>query len=101
MYSVVLYAMQETLMKDYQNLKFQQPYEQALYYCSLILEDQMWHWTDVLEVLRESKAEHLATFVPRMLSKTFLKCYVSGLYYEIDLNFFGSTSFYLSFNARK
>lgn len=73
--------------KEYQNLKYQQPYQQAMYYCSLILEDQTWPWTEVLEVLPHLQEEDLAKFVPEMLATTFLECYIAGDYAS---NFFGS-----------
>ncbi|KAL0453102.1 UNVERIFIED_CONTAM: Insulin-degrading enzyme-like 1, peroxisomal [Sesamum latifolium] len=64
--------------KEYQNMKFQQPYQQAMYYCSLILQDQTWPWTDELEVLPHLEAENLVKFYPLMLSRTFLECYAAG-----------------------
>ncbi|KAF6158546.1 hypothetical protein GIB67_040060 [Kingdonia uniflora] len=73
-YSVI----KETVLKEYQNLKFQQPYQQAMYYCSLILEDQSWPWVEQLEILPHLEATDLAKFAPMLLSKTFLECYVAG-----------------------
>ncbi|GLT29354.1 hypothetical protein SLA2020_042260 [Shorea laevis] len=68
----------EQVTQDYQNLKFQQPYEQAMYYCSLLLEDRSWPWMEELEVLPNIKAEDLARFAPMMLSMAFLECYIAG-----------------------
>lgn len=64
--------------KEYQNFKYQQPYQQAMYYCSLILQDQTWPWIEQLEVLPNLQAEDLAKFVPAMLSRTFFECYIAG-----------------------
>jgi insulysin len=64
--------------KDYQNFKFQQPYQQAMYYCSLILEDQTWPWNDGLEALPRLQADSLSQFFPLMLARTFLECYIAG-----------------------
>ncbi|KAF8395832.1 hypothetical protein HHK36_019786 [Tetracentron sinense] len=69
---------QEMVTKEYQNCKFQQPYQQAIYYCSLILEDHSWPWMEALEVLPHLEADDLAKFSPVMLSKAFLECYVAG-----------------------
>lgn len=69
---------QELVTKEYQNLKFQQPYQQAMYYCSLILQDQTWPWSEGLEVLPHLEMENLVKFYPLMLSRTFLECYVAG-----------------------
>ncbi|XXG56483.1 hypothetical protein AAC387_Pa03g3878 [Persea americana] len=71
-------VIKEMVIKDYQNFKFQQPYEQAMYYCSLIIEDQSWPWSEQLEVLPHLEADDLARFWPCMLSKAFLECYVAG-----------------------
>ncbi|XP_072951084.1 insulin-degrading enzyme-like 1, peroxisomal [Typha angustifolia] len=71
-------VIKEAVTKQYQNYKFQQPYKQALDYCSLILEEQTWPWKEELEVLPHLEAEHLAMFSPRLLAKTFLEFYVAG-----------------------
>ncbi|KAJ4971806.1 hypothetical protein NE237_004905 [Protea cynaroides] len=76
-------VIKETVMKEYQNFKFQQPYQQAMYYCSLILEDHSWPWFEVLEILPHLEAGDLGKFSPVMLSKAFLECYVAG---NIDSN---------------
>lgn len=64
--------------KEYQNLKYQQPYQQAMYYCSLILQDQTWPWIEQLDVLPALQVEDLAKFVPAMLSRTSLEFYIAG-----------------------
>ncbi|GKV32544.1 hypothetical protein SLEP1_g41140 [Rubroshorea leprosula] len=71
-------VIKERVTQDYQNLKFQQPYEQAMYYCSLLLEDCSWPWMEKLEGLPNVKAEDLAKFAPMMLSRAFLECYIAG-----------------------
>ncbi|GLT96003.1 hypothetical protein SLE2022_136530 [Rubroshorea leprosula] len=71
-------VIKERVTQDYQNLKFQQPYEQAMYYCSLLLEDRSWPWMEKLEGLPNVKAEDLAKFAPMMLSRAFLECYIAG-----------------------
>ncbi|XP_073113934.1 insulin-degrading enzyme-like 1, peroxisomal isoform X1 [Elaeis guineensis] len=71
-------VIKETVTKDYENFKFQQPYKQALYYCSLLLEDHTWPWSDELEVLPHLEADDLVEFLPRLLSRTFVECYIAG-----------------------
>lgn len=66
------------VIKEYQNFKYQQPYQQAMYYCSLILQDQTWPWVEQLEVLPVLQAEDLDKFVPLMFSRTFVECYIAG-----------------------
>ncbi|KAM7505463.1 hypothetical protein LguiB_004367 [Lonicera macranthoides] len=71
-------VIKELVTKGYQNFKFQQPYELAMYYSSLILRDQAWPWNDEFEVLRVLEADNLAKFYHLMLSRTFIKFYVTG-----------------------
>ncbi|XP_021623125.1 insulin-degrading enzyme-like 1, peroxisomal isoform X2 [Manihot esculenta] len=71
-------VIKEMVIKEYENFKFQQPYQQAMYYCSLILQNQAWPWMDELEVLPHLEAEDLAKFAPMMLSRSFLECYIAG-----------------------
>ncbi|MCL7040495.1 hypothetical protein MKW94_029754 [Papaver nudicaule] len=71
-------VIKETVLKGYQNCKFEQPYEQAMYYCSLILEDASWPWTEQLEVIPHLEAADLAKFSAMLLSKAFIECYAAG-----------------------
>ncbi|KAL3755299.1 hypothetical protein ACJRO7_002362 [Eucalyptus globulus] len=71
-------VIKEVVTKDYQNLKFEQPYEQAKSYCSLILQDNTWPWTEQLEALPSIRGEDLTKFLPLMLSRTFLEFYIAG-----------------------
>ncbi|KAF7847947.1 hypothetical protein BT93_L2425 [Corymbia citriodora subsp. variegata] len=71
-------VIKEVVTKKNQNMKFQQPYEQAMYYCSLILQDNTQPWTEHLEVLPSIKGEDLTNFLPIMLSRTFLEFYIAG-----------------------
>ncbi|ESR34646.1 hypothetical protein CICLE_v10004240mg [Citrus x clementina] len=85
-------VIKEMVTKEYHNNKFLQPYQLAMYYCSLILQDQTWPWTEELEVLPHLEAEDLAKFVPMMLSRTFLECYIAG---NIESNEAGSMIQYI------
>ncbi|CAH8283523.1 unnamed protein product [Eruca vesicaria subsp. sativa] len=67
-----------TITKAYQNYKFQQPYQQALSYCSVVLQDNTWPWTEELDALSHLELEDLVNFVPLLLSRTFLECYIAG-----------------------
>ncbi|CAN7095287.1 insulin-degrading enzyme-like 2 isoform X1 [Brassica rapa] len=71
-------VVKETMTKAYQNYKFQQPYQQALSYCSLVLQDNTWPWTEELDALSHLEAEDLASYVPMLLSRTFVECYIAG-----------------------
>ncbi|KAG2548394.1 hypothetical protein PVAP13_9KG183300 [Panicum virgatum] len=71
-------ALTEASVKDYQNFNFRQPYSQASYYVSLILKDKNWPAAEKLEALSLLESDFFAKFVPHLLSKTFLECYVQG-----------------------
>ncbi|KAG7561204.1 Metalloenzyme LuxS/M16 peptidase-like [Arabidopsis thaliana x Arabidopsis arenosa] len=71
-------VVKETVIKSYQNYKFQQPYNQAMSYCSMVLQDHTWPWTEELDALSHLEAEDLMNFVPMLLSRTFVECYIAG-----------------------
>lgn len=75
------------MTKEYENFKFRQPYQQVLYYCSLILDDQAWPWDEEFSALSHLEASDLEKFLPHLLAKTFIECYFAGLSYSVDLNF--------------
>ncbi|PKA63852.1 Zinc-metallopeptidase, peroxisomal [Apostasia shenzhenica] len=72
------YVIKEAVKKDYDNFKFRKPYQQAMYYCSLLLDENAWPWNEELDVLSQLESEHLARFYAHMLSRTFLECFVAG-----------------------
>ncbi|KAH9648280.1 Insulin-degrading enzyme-like 1 (peroxisomal) [Citrus sinensis] len=57
-----------------------------------VIKDQTWPWMEELEVLPHLEAEDLAKFVPMMLSRTFLECYIAG---NIESNEAGSMIQYI------
>ncbi|KAE8798501.1 zinc-metallopeptidase, peroxisomal-like [Hordeum vulgare] len=71
-------ALKETSVKDYQNFNFSQPYSQASYYLSLILEEKKWPLDEKLQALSKLESDSLTNFVAHVLSKTYLECYVQG-----------------------
>ncbi|KAL6856029.1 hypothetical protein ACP4OV_018831 [Aristida adscensionis] len=71
-------VMKETMTKDYENFKFRQPYQQVLYYCSLILDEQRWPWDEELAALSYLQSTDLGKFLPHLLAKTFIECYFAG-----------------------
>ncbi|EOA29315.1 hypothetical protein CARUB_v10025596mg [Capsella rubella] len=76
-------VIKETITKAYRNHKFWQPYHQAMSYCSIILQEHSWPWTEELDTLSHLEAEDLAKFVPMLLSRTFVECYIAG---NVDKN---------------
>jgi insulysin len=70
------------MTKEYENFKFRQPYEQALYYCSLILEEHTWPSEEELATLSHLEASDVGKFLPNLLAKTFIESYFSGSSYS-------------------
>ncbi|KAF3776375.1 Zinc-metallopeptidase [Nymphaea thermarum] len=71
-------VIKESMVKEYENFKFRQPYQQAMYYSALILEDNSWPWNEKLEALVHLEAEELSKFSHLLLSRTFFECYAAG-----------------------
>ena len=76
---------QEAMTKEYENFKFRQPYQQVLYYCSLMLDEQAWPWDEEFSALSLLEASDLGNFLPHLLAKTFIECYFAGSSYLVDL----------------
>ncbi|XP_006657864.2 insulin-degrading enzyme-like 1, peroxisomal isoform X1 [Oryza brachyantha] len=74
-------VIKETMTKEYENFKFRQPYQQAFYYCSLILEEQTWAWDEELAAVSHIEASDLEKFLPHLLGKTFIESYFAGNMY--------------------
>lgn len=68
----------EKVLKDYSNFRFRQPYQQALYYCSLILEHKKWDINAYIQAITPFEAADLTAFFPRMVSRLYFECYVAG-----------------------
>ncbi|KAH7661765.1 Insulysin protein [Dioscorea alata] len=65
-------------MKRNLNIKFQQPYRQAVFYCALLLDEQRLPLNEQLEILHFLEADHLTKFYPCLLSRAFVECYIAG-----------------------
>ncbi|XP_031397805.1 insulin-degrading enzyme-like 1, peroxisomal isoform X3 [Punica granatum] len=71
-------VIKERLLKNYQNFKFKEPWRHALYYCSSILYEHSWPMTEELEILMQLEPKDVSNFIPTMLSRAFLECFVAG-----------------------
>ncbi|KAG0474050.1 hypothetical protein HPP92_015907 [Vanilla planifolia] len=71
-------VIKEQVKKEHDNFKFRELYKQAMYHCSLLLDEKSWPWNEKVEVLPHLEVEHLASFVEHMLSRTFLECFFAG-----------------------
>ncbi|KAG7668348.1 hypothetical protein Ndes2526B_g00937 [Nannochloris sp. 'desiccata'] len=71
-------VIQEKLKKDYANMKFEQPYQMALYELSVAAEAKRWHVADYEAVLPTLTSEMLTAFLPRLLSSCHVEAYSAG-----------------------
>lgn len=71
-------VIKEKVMKDFLNFRFQQPYQQVMYNCSMLLEHKRWHINEFIEVLPSLEARDLTAFFPRILSRVFFECFIAG-----------------------
>ncbi|KAL0019017.1 hypothetical protein WJX77_001203 [Trebouxia sp. C0004] len=70
----------DALQKDYSNIKYEQPYQTAMYNQSLLFEVKRWHVHNYEEALLDLTVEHLQAFMPRLLHRCGVECYVTGNY---------------------
>jgi insulysin len=71
-------VVQEKLKKDYANMKFEQPYQMALYELSVAAEAKRWHVADYSAVLPSLTSEQLTAFLPHLLSSCYVESYAAG-----------------------
>lgn len=74
-------------MKDYLNFRFQQPYQQVMYNCSMLLEHKRWHIDEFIGVLPALEGHDLAAFFPRILSRVFFECFIAGMDCKVMFKF--------------
>lgn len=68
----------EKTQKDFLNFQYEQPYQQALYAVSVLLEHKRWHWSEYTELLPNLGPQDLQIFYPLLLSRLSLVCYITG-----------------------
>ena len=71
-------VVKEKMAKEYANMRFEQPYQVALYEVSLATEAKRWHVSDYAAVLPQLTCETLTAFVPQLFSTVGVESYVSG-----------------------
>lgn len=70
----------DTLQKDYRNVKYEQPYQTAIYNQSMLSEAKRWHVSSYEEAISDLQASQLRAFMPRLLHRCGMECYVTGNY---------------------
>ncbi|KAG6550829.1 hypothetical protein Mapa_007625 [Marchantia paleacea] len=68
----------EVLLRSCLNVQFEQPQEQAHVNRVHLLQHRRWHVNDYIQVLPSLQPDDLRQMFPRILSRTFVECFVSG-----------------------
>lgn len=68
----------EQLIKELRNTRYQQPYHQALYAASVLLEHRRWHVDEYLGVLPTLTAEHVQQGFAHVFTRATLNAYATG-----------------------
>ncbi|PSC73920.1 Zinc-peroxisomal [Micractinium conductrix] len=71
-------VVKEKKAKDWQNMKFDQPYQIALYSLSVLLEARRWHVSDYEAVLPGVTPEQLQAFVRCLFSRCQVEAFAAG-----------------------
>lgn len=71
-------VVKEKLGKDYLNMKFEQPYQVAMYELSVAMEARRWHVNDYETVLPSVSVEDLQAYVPILFSQCKIEAYCIG-----------------------
>lgn len=59
----VIQVQKEALQKDYSNIKYEQPYQTAMYNQSVLFEAKRWHVHSYEEALTDLTSQHLKVFL--------------------------------------
>jgi len=68
----------EKLSRDFANMKFEQPYQLALYDLAVAMEVKRFHIDDYETILPQLAAADLATFLPRLFSRCRIEAFCAG-----------------------
>ena len=77
-------VLKEQLKKEYDNLKFDQPYQQALYANSVLMLQRKWHISEYNDVLTDLSFEDLGSFLQRFLRRVSLTFFCLGNLTEVQ-----------------
>ncbi|GAB4818102.1 hypothetical protein N2152v2_005148 [Parachlorella kessleri] len=71
-------VVQEKLARDFANMKYDQPYQYAMYTLGVLCEAKRWHISDYEQVLPGVTPEQLQAFLPRLLSRCRVDVLAAG-----------------------
>lgn len=71
-------VVKEKLGRDFANMKYDQPYQYALYCMNVLLEARRWHISDYQSILPSITPGQLQAFYPRLLSRCHVELLAAG-----------------------
>lgn len=70
--------LKENYIRSLKNFEAEQPYQQAMYYLSLLISEQAWTKEELLEATEEVTLERMEEFIPQLLSRLHVECLIHG-----------------------
>jgi insulysin len=70
--------LKEVMTKDFENTKFDQPYQQGIYSTSLLCLQKKWQIKEYLEVLPRLRFEDFQAFLPKLMSRVSNQLLILG-----------------------
>lgn len=70
--------LKENYIRSLKNFEAEQPYQQAMYYLSLLIAEQAWSKEELLEATEEMTIERMEEFIPQLWSKLHVECLIHG-----------------------
>jgi len=68
----------EQLMREYANMRYEQPYQRGMYQTSVLCEARRWHIDEYQAVIGDLTAADLTEHYSRMMARTFTEALVIG-----------------------
>lgn len=65
-------------VRNLKNFNAEQPYQQAVYYLSLIVSENAWTKDEILKSVEYLTIDRLQSFIPQLLSKLHVECLIHG-----------------------
>lgn len=68
----------ENYIRNLKNFEMEQPYQQAVYYLTVLLTEHSWTKHELLDAIDQVTVEKLEAFIPQVLSKMHIESLVHG-----------------------
>ncbi|XP_066996978.2 insulin-degrading enzyme [Anabrus simplex] len=70
--------LKEKYVRELQNLEAEQPYQHAMKFLTIVLAQAAWTKDDLLAGVKDLTLKSLEAFVPQLLSKLHIECFIHG-----------------------